>query len=86
MACYNIVTQSGKSTVVAEYIPEKRNAEAYQSEADLFAWIFDFSIRAIFFVSPSSRLKEIRLSPSCNFLVFSTIPSLALAICTETAR
>ena len=35
MACYNIVTQSSESTVVAEYIPEKRNAEAYQSEADL---------------------------------------------------
>ncbi len=32
---YNIVTQSNESTVVAEYIPEKRNAESYQSEADL---------------------------------------------------
>ncbi len=32
---YNIITQSSESTVVAEYIPEKRNAEAYQSEADL---------------------------------------------------
>ncbi|MDE6966020.1 MAG: type I restriction endonuclease subunit R [Clostridiales bacterium] len=35
MACYQILTQSSESTVVAEYIPEKRNAEAYQSEADL---------------------------------------------------
>ena len=35
MACYNIITQSGESTVVAEYIPEKRNSESYQSEADL---------------------------------------------------
>ena len=35
MSTYNIVTQSMESTVVAEYIPEKRNAEAYQSEADL---------------------------------------------------
>lgn len=35
MTTYNIITQSGESTVVAEYIPEKRNAEAYQSEADL---------------------------------------------------
>ena len=35
MACYNIVTLSSESTVVAEYIPEKRNAESYQSEADL---------------------------------------------------
>lgn len=35
MSTYNIVTQSGESTVVAEYIPERRNTEAYQSEADL---------------------------------------------------
>lgn len=35
MSTYNIVTQSSESTVVAEYIPEKRNAENYQSEADL---------------------------------------------------
>ena len=35
MSTYNIVTQSSESTVVAEYIPEKRNAESYQGEADL---------------------------------------------------
>lgn len=35
MSCYNIVMQSSESTVVAEYIPEKRNSEYYQSEADL---------------------------------------------------
>lgn len=35
MACYHIVTQSSESTVVAEYIPDRRNAESYQSEAEL---------------------------------------------------
>lgn len=35
MTKYNIVAESPESTVVAEYAPEKRSAESYQSEADL---------------------------------------------------
>lgn len=35
MSQYNIVMQGGESTVVAEYTPQPRKAEAYQSEADL---------------------------------------------------
>ncbi len=35
MSQYNMVMQGGESTVVAEYTPQPRKAEAYQSEADL---------------------------------------------------
>ena len=35
MAKFNIVAESPQSTVVAEYTPEKRENESYQSEADL---------------------------------------------------
>ena len=32
---YNLIAATNESTVVAEYIPEQRGAETYQSEADL---------------------------------------------------
>ena len=35
MTYFNIVAATNENTVVTEYIPEQRTAEAYQSEADL---------------------------------------------------
>ena len=35
MSSYNIIAESKESTVVAEYIPEPRQAEAYQTEIEL---------------------------------------------------
>lgn len=35
MTKFNIVAESPQGTVVAEYIPEKRNSESYQSESEL---------------------------------------------------
>ena len=35
MSYFNIVAATTENTVVTEYIPEQRTAEAYQSEADL---------------------------------------------------
>ncbi|MBP3854405.1 MAG: type I restriction endonuclease subunit R [Ruminiclostridium sp.] len=35
MSYFNIISQSSEDTVVAEYIQESRNADAYQSEANL---------------------------------------------------
>ena len=35
MSQYNIITSTNESTVVAEYIPEGRQSDAYQSEAAL---------------------------------------------------
>ena len=32
---YNMVVESGISTVLAEYKPEKRNSQSYQSESEL---------------------------------------------------
>ena len=35
MSYFNIVAATSENTVVTEYIPEQRTAEAYQSEAEL---------------------------------------------------
>ena len=35
MTCINVVARTSENTVVAEYEPEKRRAESYQSEAEL---------------------------------------------------
>ena len=35
MSQYNLIAATGESTVVAEYTPETRRSESYQSEAAL---------------------------------------------------
>lgn len=35
MTCYNIVAATSENTVVAEYVPEKKRSEAFQSESEL---------------------------------------------------
>ncbi len=35
MAAYNVIAETNKDTVIAEYTPEKRKSDTYQSEAEL---------------------------------------------------